>query len=143
MIGLCKDGREHYWLAEAVCAKCNAQGLAEVSELAGERFSRPVNENQETTPPVNPLMLNVQRVVETVRQETFVTLHLDATVEALHLEPGDALLVRLDRVISAEEAENVLARVRERFPGIEVLVYGRGVTITRLRIGEAEARAAC
>lgn len=47
-----------------------------------------------------------------------------AAMDGLVVRPGDTLIVRYDRTFNADEAQRVKDKLRERLPGVDVLVIG-------------------
>lgn len=53
-------------------------------------------------------------------------------VQALHLAPGDTLVLTVDRRLSHEEAERLRASLEARFPGNKALVLEGGMALATI-----------
>lgn len=50
------------------------------------------------------------------------TISVEAEFTGLTVRPGDTLLVRYSRAVSMENAERLKAKLKERLPGVDVLI---------------------
>jgi hypothetical protein len=67
------------------------------------------------------------------RGEVNVELSVHGQIEALHLEPGDVVVVTVENRISANEAVHLRDLLNGLFPDHRVVLFASGITLQAVR----------
>lgn len=54
-------------------------------------------------------------------------------IEVLRLQPGDTLIVHVDRDITRAEADQLVTKIKQKVPGYDVLALARPLTLGVVR----------